>query len=315
MAHSYIDAAAVAGATAIKFQTHIASAESTPNEPWRIKFSLQDASRYEYWKRMEFTQDQWYGLRRHAHERGLAFLSSPFSLEAVELLSRVGVAAWKIPSGETGNTPMLEQVLESGLPVLLSTGMSPLREVDAAVARIQAKGIPLAVLQCTSAYPCPPQKVGLNMIEFFRSRYGCAIGLSDHSGTIYPGLAGAVLGIQMIEVHLTLSREMFGPDVPASITASELRQMVEGIRFIETMMANPVDKQAMAEELVPLRKTFTKSVVARVDLPAGTVLRAEHLALKKPGTGIPAANLPELIGRRLKRAVNADAMLSTEELE
>lgn len=315
MAHAFIDAIANACADAVKFQTHIAAAESTLGEPWRVKFSLQDATRYDYWKRMEFTEEQWHGLKQHAEERGLLFLSSPFSVKAVELLAEVGVVAWKVASGEVNNVPMFESMAKTGLPILLSTGMSPLSEIDAAVERVKSKGLPLVVLQCTSMYPTPPEKVGLNLISFFRERYGCAVGLSDHSGTIYPGLAAATLGIEVLEVHVTLSREMFGPDVPASVTTAELRQLVEGVRFIEKMKANPVDKNVMAQEMIPLRNLFTKSVVARIDLPAGTVLCPEHLTVKKPGTGISVDRLPELIGRRLKRSVRAHEFLREEDLE
>ncbi|HMA34030.1 MAG TPA: N-acetylneuraminate synthase family protein, partial [Chloroflexia bacterium] len=314
LAHAFIDAIAGAGADAVKFQTHIAAAESTPAEPWRVPFSRQDATRYAYWQRMEFTEAQWAGLKQHADDRGLLFLSSPFSLEAVALLERVGVAAWKVASGEVGTGPLLERMIASGPPFLLSTGMSPLAEIDQAVARLQAGGRPLAVLQCTTAYPCPPEKIGLNLIPLFRARYGCAVGLSDHSGTIYPGLAGAALGLDVLEVHVTLSREMFGPDVPASVTTAELRQLVDGIRFVEQMLAHPVDKDALAAEAAPLRHLFTKSVVARVALPAGIILQAEHLVVKKPGTGIPAASLPQVVGRRLRRPVTADTLLHEEDL-
>src|SRR5437870_5935664 len=130
IAHAFIDAIAAAGADAVKFQTHIAHAESTRAEPWRVRFSLQDESRYAYWRRMEFTEEQWLGLRRHALDRGLLFLSSPFSFEAVELLRRVGVAAWKVASGEAANAPMIDQMAATGLPVILSTGMSRLDEID-----------------------------------------------------------------------------------------------------------------------------------------------------------------------------------------
>jgi N-acetylneuraminate synthase len=314
-AHAYIDATANAGADAIKFQTHIAAAESSPNEPWRVKFSPQDATRYDYWKRMEFTEEQWHGLKKHAQERGLQFLSSPFSLEAVDLLTRVGVAAWKVASGEVGNLPMLERMVATGWPLILSSGMSPLSEVDAAVALARRHRVPVTVLQCTSAYPCPPEKVGLNLISVLRERYGCRVGLSDHSGTIYPGLAAATLGINVLEIHVAFSKEAFGPDVPASVTFEELRQLVSGIRFIEAMMAHPIDKDAMAAEMLPLRRLFTKSVFAAVDLPAGTVLQPAHLTTKKPGTGIPAARLPELVGRRLRHPVPAHQFLREEDLE
>lgn len=314
MAHAFIDAVANAGADAIKFQTHIAEAESTPDEPWRVKFSLQDASRYDYWKRMEFTEEQWHGLKRHADERDLLFLSSPFSIEAVDLLSRIGTAAWKVASGEVGNVPMFERMVITGLPILLSTGMSPLNEIDAAVERVRAKRLPLVVLQCTTAYPCPPEKLGLNMIPFFRERYDCFVGLSDHSGTIYSCLAAVTFGIEVLEVHVALTREMFGPDVPASVTTDELCHIAEGIHFIEKILASPVDKDLLAQELAPLRDLFTKSMVAHVDLRAGTVLREEHLAAKKPGTGIPADRFHSLIGRRLRRDVNKNAFLQEQDL-
>lgn len=315
IAHAFVEAIADAGADAVKFQTHIASAESTAGEPWRVRFSPQDQTRYDYWKRMEFTEAQWNGLREHAEQCGLWFLSSPFSLEAVALLERVGVAAWKVASGETGNDAMLDAIAATGRPVLISTGMSPLCEIDRAVGRIMARDLPLVLLQCTSAYPCPPEKVGLNLIPFFRSRYGCGVGLSDHSGTIYPGLAAATLSIAALEVHVTLSRQMFGPDVPASLTPDALRQLVEGVRFVERMVGQPVDKDASARDLEPLRKLFTKSIVARTDLAAGTVLREEHLAAKKPGTGIPVARMPELLGARLKRSVPIDHLIAEDDLE
>ena len=314
MAHAFIDAIAEAGADGVKFQTHIADAESTPDEPFRVRFSQQDASRYEYWKRMEFTEEQWSGLAQHAREAGLIFLSSPFSLEAVELLQRIGVPAWKVPSGEVGSTPIFERIAETKLPILLSTGMSPWSEIDAAVEWIKGEELPLLIFQCTTAYPCPPEKVGLNLLDTFRQRYECPVGLSDHSGVIFPGLAAATLGVDMLEVHVTLSKEMFGPDVPASLTTAELRQLIEGVRFIERVRDNPVDKDAIAEEMVPLRQAFFKSVVARLDLPEGTILERDHLTIKKPGTGIPADQLGALIGRSLRRAVVKDELIQEEDL-
>lgn len=314
-AHAFVDAVASAGADAIKFQTHIAAAESTPSEPWRVNFSRQDATRYDYWKRMEFSEEEWRGLKQHADDVGLKFISSPFSIEAVELLTRVGVAAWKVASGEVNNTPMFELMAETGLPFLFSTGMSPLAEIDTAVEKANSKRVPLTLLQCTSMYPTPAEKVGLNMIPFFRDRYGCSVGLSDHSGTIYPGLAAMVLGIDVLEVHVTLSREMFGPDVPVSITTDELRQLVEGVRFIERMQAHPVSKDEIADQLKDMRKLFNQSVVLRVDLPAGTILRKEHLTTKKPGTGIPADRVDSLAGRRLLLDCPADQLLREEDLE
>lgn len=315
LAHAFVDAIASAGADAVKFQTHIASAESTPAEPFRVRFSRQDGSRYEYWKRMEFTEDEWRGLAEHCRERNVLFISSPFSIEAVDMLERIGQPVWKIASGETSNVQLLERVLRTGAPVLLSTGMSPTSEIDAAVARVKSRGVPVGVFQCTTAYPCPPERIGLNLIPQYRERYGCWVGLSDHSATIYAGLAAAAIGIDMLEVHVALSREMFGPDVVASVTTTELRQLVEGVRFIERMRANPVDKDAFAREMAPLRQIFTRSLVARQALPAGTVLAREHLAIKKPGTGLSPDRLEDVVGRRLRRAVDADQLLAAEDIE
>ena len=315
LAHAFIDEVARGGADAVKFQTHIATAESTPAEPFRVKFSRQDATRYEYWKRIEFTEAQWKGLADHAREEGLMFLSSPFSREAVDLLDRVGMAMWKVGSGEVSTLPLLDAMIATGKPILLSSGMSDLAELDKAVDRVRRARVPLAVLQCTTAYPCPPERIGLNLMPFFRERYGCFVGLSDHSGTIYPGIAAATLGAEVVEVHVTMSRGMFGPDVPASVTMEELRQLVDGIRFVETMRANPVDKNAIARDMAPLRAIFTKSLVARERLAAGTVLTEAHLAMKKPGTGIPAERLPDMIGRRLRRNLEADEQLCADDVE
>ncbi len=314
LAHAFVDEIARGGADAVKFQTHIAAAESTPAEPFRVKFSRQDATRYEYWQRMELTEEQWRGLAEHARERGLVFLSSPFSLEAVELLARVGMPMWKIASGEVSNRALIAAAAATGAPVLLSSGMSPLSELDAAVDLVRRAGAPLGVMQCTTAYPCPPERIGLNMIPFFRERYGCSVGLSDHSGTIYPGIAAATLGVEVVEVHVTMSRGMFGPDVPASITMEQLRELVDGIRFVERMRASPVDKDAIALDMAPLRAIFTKSLVARESLAAGTVLTEAHLAGKKPGTGIPAERLPDFIGRVLRRNLERDEQIRADDI-
>jgi len=313
-AHAYIDAIAKSGADAVKFQTHIAGAESTPSEPWRVPFSFQDASRFAYWKRMEFTEEQWLGLKRHAQDKGLEFLSSPFSLEAARMLNRIGVRMWKVASGEVNNLELFDYLIETCLPILLSTGMSSIDEIDAATALVQKAHIPLAILQCTSMYPCPPEKIGLNLIPFYRQRYGCAVGLSDHSGDIFAGFAATALGIEVLEVHVTFSRDCFGPDVAASITLEDLATLVHGVRFIEKMNANTIDKDKMAAEMRPIRELFTKSIVAQLDLPAGMLLTHECITVKKPGTGIPADRLPSILGRRLRRPVAAGAMLGESDL-
>ena len=302
MAHAYIDAVAAAGAEAVKFQTHIARAESSAQEPFRVRFSQQDETRFDYWKRMEFTDEQWAGLAQHARDKGLLFLSSPFSEEAADLLQRIGVPAWKIASGEANNPLLFERIAGTGLPILLSTGMSSLEEIDQIVAWIKQRGLPLAVFQCTSKYPSPPEALGLNMLSVFRERYGAPVGLSDHSGAIYAGLAAVTLGASLLEVHVTLSREMFGPDVPVSVTTAELRQLAEGVRFIERALAHPLDKDAAAREMQSMRQTFNKALVARRDLQAGHRLSRADLTARKPASaGIPAQRLEEILNKAVIR--------------
>jgi len=314
-AHAYIDAIALAGADAVKFQTHIADAESTAAEPWRTKFSPQDETRLDYWRRMEFTPEQWSGLKQHAQEKGLLFLSSPFSLQAFDLLNQLGVAGWKVASGEITNFPLLDAMSATGQPLMISCGMSVYEEIDAAVERTSPARDKLAVMQCSSIYPTSAEHVGLNVLADFKTRYGCAVGLSDHSATIYPALASVMAQAQVVEVHVTLSRDMFGPDVIASLTPEELRQTVDGIRFIETMRANPIDKSMTLGETEPLRQIFLKSVVACTDMCAGTVLTAENITTKKPGTGISANQYDQILGKVLRRDIKADAPLVPEDLE
>ncbi|MBN1783224.1 N-acetylneuraminate synthase family protein [bacterium] len=314
MAHAYIDAIANAGAHAVKFQMHIADAESTIHETWRVNFSKQDKTRFDYWKRMEFREEEWIGLKKHAEECGLFFICSPFSDVAVTRLTRIGVSAWKVASGEVNNNILINQLIDTRIPIIISSGMSTITELDNTVRLIKSKSIPLAILQCTSSYPVPAEKIGLNLIQVFKQRYNCITGLSDHSGKIYPGLAAVTLGAKIIEVHVTFSKDMFGPDVRSSITMSELKQLVEGVDFIERTINNPVDKDKIAHEFSHMRYLFTKSIVTKVALSAGVTLCEKHLTIKKPGTGIPASKLKELIGRQLQNDVPADHILNESDL-
>jgi len=313
-AYAFIDAISKAGADAVKFQTHIADAESTEGEPWRIKFSKQDESRFDYWKRMEFTEDQWKGLKRHAEEQGLIFLSSPFSAQAIELLNRIGMPAWKVPSGEINNFKLLELMIKTGSPVLLSSGMSDMKELSDAVDFCRKNDADVAVFQCTTAYPCPPEKIGINLLQEFKETFKCPIGLSDHSSKIYTGLAAVTKGASLLEVHVTFSDDMFGPDVSSSLNFSEFSQLIEGVRFVEKMMNHPVNKNDIAEEMEPLRQLFTKSIVMKNDLPKGTILSEDHFEFKKPGTGIPADRVSDVIGVRLKVDLKRNTLLSYDDV-
>ena len=315
MAHAFVDAAANAGANAIKFQTHIADEESSPNEPWRTHFSRQDESRLDYWRRMEFTREQWHQLKRHADDVGIHFLSSPFSTKAVDLLESIGVNVWKIASGEINNTLLLDRIIATQNPIILSTGLSELTEIAASAKYISAAGNPLALLQCTSQYPCAPENIGLNVIEKFRDMFDCAVGLSDHSGTIFAGLAAATKNIQVLEIHIALSREMFGPDVIASITTDELKSLVAGIRYIETINQHPADKSKIDKNAQSLRQIFMKSIFTATDIEQGEIITAEHLTTKKPGTGFAANKFSDVIGKKARRNISENTMLTEDDLE
>lgn len=314
-AHAYIDAAAEAGVDAIKFQTHIAEAESTLDEPWRVKFSYQDETRFAYWRRMAFTEDQWLGLARHAREKGLVFLSSPFSLEALEMLDRLGVPAWKLASGEVNSRFLREAMVATGKPLLVSTGMSPWTEIDAIVADLAARQVPHALFQCTSRYPTGIEDVGLNVMQEYARRYRCPAGLSDHTGNLHVLMAAVARGAHLIEAHITFDRRMFGPDTSSSLTVEEFKHLVAFRDTLSVLDRHPVDKDKVAAELEGMRRLFMRSVALRSGQPAGTVLTRAMLTLKKPSTGIPENTLPELIGRRLKCAVAADRLLTWEDLE
>ncbi len=312
--HAFIDAAAAAGADAIKFQTHIAAAESTLDEEFRVKFSKQDATRYDYWRRMEFTPEQWAGLADHAAEKSLIFLSSAFSVAAVELLHALGHPAWKIGSGEYKSQDLMAAMAATGKPILLSTGMSRWAEIADSAAGIRGLGVDLALFQCTSRYPTPFDHVGLNVIDKLRADHACPVGLSDHSGSPFPALAALARGADMIEVHITFDKGMFGPDAPASLTFGEFRQVAEGRAAFAEMDAHPVDKDVVADELETMRGLFTKSLAPSQALSKGTVLTAHMLTAKKPGTGIPATRLEDFVGRTLANDVQPDRLLRVEDV-
>lgn len=314
-AHAYIDAVAKSGVNAIKFQTHIANAESTPDEKFRVNGFPQDATRFDYWRRMEFSKTQWSELAAHASDEGLVFLSTPFSMEAVDLLEELDIAAWKIGSGETSNLPMLKKIAETGKPVLLSTGMSSWVEIDEAISTVRSMGSDLAVFQCTTSYPCPPEKIGLNLLGEFQARYECPVGLSDHSGTIFPSLAAIPLGAKMIEIHTVFAKECFGPDVNSSITIGELSQLVQGVRFVESILCAPIDKDEQSSQLADLSRLFGKSLYTSRDLSVGHRLTLGDIALKKPGTGIPAKHLADVVGRVLTKSYQVNSQLKSEDFE
>ncbi|NEW91524.1 N-acetylneuraminate synthase family protein [Rhodopseudomonas sp. BR0M22] len=304
-----IEAAADCGADAVKFQTHIAEAETLLDAPSPSYFSAEP--RADYFRRTGFSTEQWLRLAAVAAAAKVDFLSSPFSLEAVDLLEQVGIGAYKVPSGEVSNVPLLERIARTGKPIFLSSGMSSWAELDAAVAACHGGG-QVTLLQCTSAYPCPPEKVGLNVMVEMASRYKLPVGYSDHTMGFAAPIAAVALGATVIEKHFTFSRLMYGSDAKHSMEPDQFRLLCRELKDAGRMMASEVDKNDLSA-VTDMKLIFEKSIVAAAELPAGTEIAESHLAFKKPGDGIPAAKYRDLIGRRVVNAVPRDHKFSLED--
>ena len=251
-AHAYIDAVARAGVDAVKFQCHLGD----PVSEWRVPPDWsRDIDRQEYWKRTGFPDEEWARLEFHCIQAGVEFLCSPFSVEAVKLIDPY-VRLWKVPSGKVTDMALLKAIGQTNKPVLLSTGMGTETECSNAYLNLVNWGSQVLLLHCISMYPCPPQSLGLDVLTDLNANYeSFYAGLSDHSGTIYPGIAAAALGCQVLEVHVCFSKEQGGFDTAASLDMGQLRQLVEGVRFVEKAM-QPVDKDALAERLAETRRVF-----------------------------------------------------------
>jgi N,N'-diacetyllegionaminate synthase len=307
-----IDAASECGVDAVKFQTHIPESETLPDAPMPSFFKGEP--RFKYFKRTGFTLEQWQRLKERCDQCSVMFLSSPFSEAAVDLLERVGTQQYKIPSGEISNLPMLEKIAKLRKPVLLSSGMSSWTELDAAVQTVRNCHSQLTILQCTSEYPCAYERVGLNVLIEMQERYGLPVGLSDHTLTCYATFAAVTLGATVIERHFAFSRKMYGSDARHSLEPGEMADLVRGVRAIEAMLAAKIDK-AETSSFMEMKRVFEKSLVVVGDIPAGTVLTPEMIAIKKPGTGIPPIRLKEVLGKRTLRAVKSDTVLTFNDIE
>ncbi|WZL88423.1 N-acetylneuraminate synthase family protein [Salinimicrobium sp. 3283s] len=315
VAHSYIDALAKTGVDAVKFQVHIAEAESSLHEPFRVKFSSQDKTRFDYWKRMEFSLQQWQELKSHCEEVGLEFMASPFSNAAVDLLEELNVKRYKIGSGEVNNFLLLQKIATTNKPLILSSGMSSFAELDETVAFLKKLDVDFSILQCTTSYPTRPENYGLNVIQQLKERYGVKVGYSDHSAKIETCIAAAALGAEILEFHAVFNRKMFGPDASSSLEIEEIGQLVSAVKNISLAQQHPVDKSDNTA-FKDLKNIFEKSLAVNKDLPAGHILTFEDLEAKKPkGFGIEASNFREVIGKNLSRNLVQWEFLQEEDLE
>ncbi|HEU4369326.1 MAG TPA: N-acetylneuraminate synthase [Methylomirabilota bacterium] len=311
LARRLVDAAAEAGADAVKFQTFRTDAlvsGAAPKARYQVETTGGDESQRAMLTRLELGPEAHAVLRDHAAARGIVFFSTPFDEASADLLDRLGVELLKVPSGEATNVPLLRHLAAKGRPIILSTGMCTLDEVATAVATLREAGDPpLAILHCVSAYPAPAEDTNLRAMDTLRARFGCPVGLSDHSLGLEIPLAAVARGAAVLEKHLTLDRALAGPDHRASLEPADFAALVRGVRAVEAALGDG-DKRPMPSEL-DTRAVARRSLVAARALPPGHRLGREDVAVKRPGTGIPPGELERVLGRRLARAVGADELL------
>ena len=315
MLFSYIEALADAGVDAVKFQMHIPEAESSEFEPFRVKFSLEDATRFDYWKRMSFTLEQWKLIKQKCVDCKVTFLCSPFSNLAVDWLEEIGVSQYKIGSGEVTNWLILEKIVRTRKPIILSSGMSSWEELDQTVLFLKERNAKFSILQCTTSYPTKPEQYGLNVIKELKERYQVTVGFSDHSASLATCIAAVAVGAEIVEFHAVFDRRQFGPDSKSSLTIDEIQVLVKHIKEINTALNHPINK-ASNEDFSELKTIFEKSLAINKDLKENHVLTFEDLEAKKPkGYGIEASQFISVIGKKINKPMAQWSFLNEEDLE
>jgi N-acetylneuraminate synthase len=309
-----VEQAAQIGVDAVKFQMHFAEAESSHSEEFRINFSYVDKSRFDYWKRMELSYDQWKDLKCLCDQLKVEFLVTPFSLFAVDLLETLNVQRYKIGSGDTSNYLLLEKICKTNKEIIISTGMSDLDELDSLNDFLQKRKASYALMHCTTEYPTSPQNIGLDWIQKLKIRYGCPVGFSDHSGSIYAGLGAVVLGAEILESHITYDKRMFGPDAKASLTIDQFKELIEGTRYLEFARENPALKKIDEKKLFT-KNVFSRSISINKNMLKGEVISFNDLESKKPGgKGISPLNFEGILNKRLTRDVCAGEFLTEKDI-
>ena len=315
-AHSYIDALSKSNISAIKFQIHIADAESSSYEDFRVKFSYEDKTRFDYWKRMEFTLEQWKGLKQHCEDVNLDFIASPFSCKAVDLLKSINNETYKIGSGEVNNKLMIEKIAKLKRKMILSSGLSSISELKRAVKWIQTNECnDISILQCTTNYPTKPENWGLNVIKELKNEFkNIPIGFSDHSGTIYSGISAFLYGAEILEFHVAFDKRIFGPDSTSSLTIDEVTELSYAISMIKKSLQNPLNKNFFDENNLN-KKRFGKSLSVNKDLNKGHVIEASDLETKKPfGKGISPIDYDQIIGKSINKKLKKNSFITKNDI-
>lgn len=306
-------AAANAGVDAVKFQLHISEAETIRNAPQPPYFKAEP--RYEFFERTAFSYEQWSIIKQTCMELGVKFIVSPFSIQAIKQLEQLGVDAIKIPSGEITNIPFLDYLATTNIPVIISSGMNSWEELTHCVDIFVKNNCDIAILQCTSEYPCPPSMVGLNVIDKIKQEYPkYPVGLSDHSEGIWAPIAVWMKGATIIEKHFTLSKLMYGPDAKMSLEPYEMKQLCDSIKCLEIALANPVDK-CDCKRYDNMKKIFQKSIVAITDIAEGDIIQEHMIGYKKPGIGLETKYYKDIIGKRIKRNLKYDDIIQEGDIE
>lgn len=307
-----VDAAKASGADAVKFQTFRAdllATRSARKAPYQERTTANAESQFEMLQRLQLDAAAHQRLIDHCRQIGIQFLSSPFDTQSADLLATLDVPLYKVPSGEITNLPFLQHLAGKGRPLILSTGMSTLGEVEEAVQVLQAAGATqLTLLHCVTEYPAPYAEVNLRAMQTLKSAFGLPVGYSDHTPGIDIAIAAVALGAEVIEKHFTLDRLLPGPDHSASLEPVEFRQMVAAIRHVEAALGTGIKAPAPCE--LPNLLIARKSVVAARSLPAGHQLATGDLDIKRPGNGIAPKLLPALIGRTLRASVAKDEIIN-----
>ncbi|MFM9872951.1 MAG: N-acetylneuraminate synthase [Fimbriimonadaceae bacterium] len=311
-----IDIAAESGSDAVKFQTFRAEdlvTTSAPKAEYQQRATGNEQSQFEMLKALELSFSDFKALYDHCQSKGIEFMSTPFDENSSDELERIGMTTFKIPSGELTNHPLIRHVALKQKPVILSTGMATLEEVNQAVEVLRSTGNPdIQLLHCVSDYPADPATVNLRAMQTMRERFQIPVGLSDHTLGIHIPIAAVAMGASCIEKHFTLDKSLPGPDHQASLDPQELNQMVRQIREVEAAFGNGVKNPTEAELKTAL--VARRSIVLARDLPANHALTPEDLILRRPGSGIPPAELPYLIGRTTKSKLNKDHILTQDDL-
>jgi N,N'-diacetyllegionaminate synthase len=300
------------GANCVKFQMHLADLESKFDAPSPTFFD--EESRYEYFNRTSFSFDQWSQLKIYAEKEGIDFLISPFSIEAVQIIRSLGIYDFKIPSGELSNVMLLREVAKNYNKVFLSTGMSDMKEIDSAIKVFGENLNNLILMQCTSLYPCPLEKVGINVLDEFSEIYGLQTGFSDHTRGMSAAILALAKGAKVIEKHLTFSRNMYGSDAWNALEPLEFEQFCREIRDCSKILNSPVDKNDLSDFEFEI-KTFKKGIYARKSLPKGHEITINDLIMLKPFNGIAASEVDSVVGRILKIDVKEKSALELRYFE